>query len=768
LDAQLQGQRSAIVAAAAIFLCAATSDADAPARFTARLADHTRIDGELLSDWHKPELAPRLDGQPLMDSNRPAMWLLNRRLAPSVLPPAFVEMHSGDCLPGVAIDYHSAGPSDVVQTGDYWIVRPTAHLHPPRPIESPRIRVIAGFVRRIVWQLRSTSGYEPSTVLLRDGRRLSFRTIRIREGEIALLQAEGIRRLSFGELAELHMPAVDYWSSAILELAILTPGHQSRLVQFETDDGLIATGSFERFAAFAWGSERVSDQWSHGVQPAWSLDLLWVPHARIRVCRSFAPNQIPLTRIPVTEQRQMSESAAVFWPARRDRNVRGGPLRSSDLDFGWGFGVHARSRLTFPLPPEPSRFRCDFALDRIAQGSGCVRARVAIGTGAFRTLHESPPRTGSDAVSAIGPIPLPAGETLMLEVDPAHAERPVGADPFAVRDLANWLDPILELDASAWKRRTEEQTPRQFRAWDGWTVRAEGQVQWPSRMRESHVTFGSFVRCVEVRDRPLVLSRQAKLVPGRNFLVIAVSRTGDRENKSSITLHADGQDLAEREIPYRDSWQAEVAPLVFPLTDSAAGDATTVELEIRQAATSSLVPVFWEGIMITDQLPMIRCLFEDDGPLRRRDNQRLSVLVEEPHYTGVRAIAVPADGGCAWRLDPPLAIRERPRWGEFRFLRFVVRKDGGGRLGMELSHAESATRPARYDAGLGEPVAPGSKRVWDRALNDQWAVITRDVYADFGELDVEEIVLGAADGQAAYVDHVYAARSGNDFQYLPE
>jgi len=736
-------------------------------RFAARLADGTRLEGNELSDWHKPELSPRLDGQPLMEPNRPAVWLLDRRLTPAAVAPAFVEMVSGDCLPGVAMGYHPADESSMVAQRDHWMVRPEVSLHPPRPVESPRLRVVADFVRRVVWQRRGVDVYEPGTVFLRDGRNIVFRTARIRDGEVLLLQPEGIRRVSFAEIAELHLPEADFWQRTLEELALLCPDVQARLIQIETDDGLILTSSFDQFAAFAWGSEKISDQWSHGVQPAWSLDLLWVPHARIRARRIFAANRMPLTRIPVTAGRPGSEALADLWSARRNRNVRGGPLRCGGLDFGWGFGVHARSRLVFPLPPEPSRLLCEFGLDRIAQGGGCVRARILTGVGTLRTLYESPPRVGTDAVVGIGPVSLPASEPLYLEVDPAHAGRPGGADPFSIRDLADWLDPVLEFDAAVWAARIRQLVPRQVPAWNGWAVDCDGELTWPSRMRESHVDFGSFVRCVDVRKQPLRLSREVNLQPGRNFLLAAVSRVGPRDVKPTLQVHVNEQMLTEREIPYRDSWHVEVAPLVFELPLTSADTSTSAKLEIRQSATESSVPVFWDGILVTPQLPMIRTVLEDQGTLAAIDGGVPGKLVDSPCYAGAAALAVAPPGGCRLILETPMAIRERPQWGQFRFLRFAFRKSGGGRVCLELDHAESATRPARYDAGLGEPSLPMAKRVYDRTLPDEWIVITRDLYADFGNLDVQELIFRAPDGEAVWFDHVYAARSGGDFQYLP-
>jgi hypothetical protein len=162
----------------------------------------------------------------------------------------------------------------------------------------------------------------------------------------------------------------------------------------------------------------------------------------------------------------------------------------------------------------------------------------------------------------------------------------------------------------------------------------------------------------------------------------------------------DGEVLDEREIPYRDNWQTEVAPLIFPLRRSRSTDSPQADLEIRQAPTPGSVPVFWEGILVTSRLPMIQTLFEDDAPLRTVEGKP-AVLTAAPRYTGAAAIAMPPESVCAWRLERPVAIRERPQWGEFRFLRFAVRKSGGGRIGLELQHAETpiAASPLRSRFG---------------------------------------------------------------------
>ncbi len=77
-----------------------------------------------------------------------------------------------------------------------------------------------------------------------------------------------------------------------------------------------------------------------------------------------------------------------------------------------------------------------------------------------------------------------------------------------------------------------------------------------------------------------------------------------------------------------------------------------------------------------------------------------------------------------------------------------------------------------WDAGgvrspRGGPVYP-AKSVWQLELPPEWIVMTRDVYADFGDLDVTGIVLHVPDGERALFDHIYFGRTAEDFKLLPD
>ena len=85
---------------------------------------------------------------------------------------------------------------------------------------------------------------------------------------------------------------------------------------------------------------------------------------------------------------------------------------------------------------------------------------------------------------------------------------------------------------------------------------------------------------------------------------------------------------------------------------------------------------------------------------------------------------------------------------------------------MELNHEQDTERPAVYDAGLGPPVHPLARRVRAQRLADEWTVVTRDIYADFGALNIRSLTIWAPDGQHLLIDHIYLARTIDDFRYL--
>ena len=88
---------------------------------------------------------------------------------------------------------------------------------------------------------------------------------------------------------------------------------------------------------------------------------------------------------------------------------------------------------------------------------------------------------------------------------------------------------------------------------------------------------------------------------------------------------------------------------------------------------------------------------------------------------------------------------------------------------MQLAHdgkfGPTDGKPAkfRYHAG---PTAQcyGASLAVDTKLPSEWTVVTRDLFADFGEFTLTGIGLSPLDGQFGYFDHIYLGTSPADFE----
>lgn len=752
--------------------------ADPPPRYSAMLANGQRLQGNALTEWHDANAKPRLEGQPLLDAGNPLRWLYDRSLRAGEQPAALVEMHSGDRLPGQVVEYRSGEESAFDPLPPHLLVRPTIELSPPAKMATDTLRIALPMVRRIVWQ-RRTDSYQPGTVFYRDGRSLPFRAVRFRGDQLHLLVEGGSRFVPWNEIAELHLPAPDsVWQAYFDELAALCNTVDTRLMQVETVDGLVATTSLDRLKPRSEGRE--PEKWYHGVQPAWCLDTLWVPQRDIIYRRSFKPTEVPLSRILPSE---VVSKAVLGGSSRRpqtNRSALGGPLRTAQADFGWGYGVQAHSELTFPLPPGVKSFRSLVALDRAAGKGGCIRARIFANQASGQPLWESPFLVGNATVADTGVLTLqgPAAgqKSLVLQIDAAHAGRPAGADPLEIRDHADWLDPLLELDPAMLKEEFARRLPTQFAAWKDWNVRlaptsaAEPQIEWFTVRDERLPQPGAWRRAVATRSAAIVLSREAAIGPRDRWLVVAAFRPqGSKGTEPKLEVRIDNTPVAEFAVPEQPANRDDVRPLVVPLDGYQRPQTATAQIEIRQlVASADSAPVEWRAVQLVEQLPGLTRVFDEpaDVALMQQGSGQGSGFDDDRHY-GQQSTRLASGGTTRWKFAETIAVREQPKWGESRMLRFAVRKRGGGRVSLELETSPPRPEPIRYDLGSGEPTLGKATRVHGD-MPDSWLVITRDVFGDFGPLDVSGITLHCPDGEQALVDHVYFGRTQQDFDLIPQ
>lgn len=148
-------------------------------------------------------------------------------------------------------------------------------------------------------------------------------------------------------------------------------------------------------------------------------------------------------------------------------------------------------------------------------------------------------------------------------------------------------------------------------------------------------------------------------------------------------------------------------------------------------------------------------------------------LWAETVYSGTHAIKVTPDQ----RFNPMLPglgvrIRRNPGPGEYRYLRFAWLKRGGERICLQLNHdgqwGPTPNNPGkfRYDAGPAFGESYGAAIRLSIMLPDEFVVVTRDLYADFGEFTLTGLALSPIDGAYALFDHIYLARSPRDLELV--
>jgi len=168
-------------------------------------------------------------------------------------------------------------------------------------------------------------------------------------------------------------------------------------------------------------------------------------------------------------------------------------------------------------------------------------------------------------------------------------------------------------------------------------------------------------------------------------------------------------------------------------------------------------------------------LFEDESAILTSlsNGNGTATLTSEDRYSGDSSVQVTPD----LRSNPGLAnvgvrIRANPGPGEYRYVQFAWKKQGGAHICMQLAH-DGAFGPTteggpsfRYDASAEEAASYGSAVRVGRKLPDGWVLVTRDLVADFGEFTMTGLALCPMDGEFGLFDHIYLGSSPRDFELV--
>lgn len=224
-------------------------------------------------------------------------------------------------------------------------------------------------------------------------------------------------------------------------------------------------------------------------------------------------------------------------------------------------------------------------------------------------------------------------------------------------------------------------------------------------------------------------------------------------------------------------------PLAFPY-GTAAGDLPDVKL-VATSLTDAKDPksilrapeVAVAVKVVPGERPPVEkpfAIFEDQAEFAANLNQGggQATLASDEKYSGAVSVKVTPDQ----RFNPALPglgvkIREKPAPGEYRYLRFAWKKQGGQAICLQLNHdgqwGPVGDRPAkfRYHAGPAGEVFGGSVGV-DANLPAAFTVVTRDLFADFGEFTLSGIALSPVDGEYALFDHLYLGTTPEDLDLV--
>jgi len=107
-------------------------------------------------------------------------------------------------------------------------------------------------------------------------------------------------------------------------------------------------------------------------------------------------------------------------------------------------------------------------------------------------------------------------------------------------------------------------------------------------------------------------------------------------------------------------------------------------------------------------------------------------------------------------------IAEHPKSGEFRYLRLAWKADGCA--GLMIQFHDEKDWHLRYTAGSNQH-GWASKFVADKAPG-AWALVTCDLYKDFGDRTLTGMALTVFGGTAGYFDHIYLGRTVDDLDRI--
>jgi hypothetical protein len=176
----------------------------------------------------------------------------------------------------------------------------------------------------------------------------------------------------------------------------------------------------------------------------------------------------------------------------------------------------------------------------------------------------------------------------------AHDGRPTGADPYDVRDLVDWLEPVVSLDPAQLAAAVQRRMPRTIAAWQGWHVDDAEAVPLVVANAVDPVASAEtagYLRHVIRPGAELAVDREWQVMPDQRYLSIVISRPPG-VTPSRLEVRVDGFSVAVGDVPEARPGH-QPPPLLLPL-DRFVGRTIVVELVHLPKDEKSLVD--WHAI----------------------------------------------------------------------------------------------------------------------------------------------------------------------------
>ena len=572
---------------------------DSPAKFEAVWPDGTRKLASTIDDWIDDGRKAAIAGRKLFAGVDLVRTLRNSAIPYRPVEGPLIEFVQGDVLPGEVI---GRSPHADVTTDAVLLVRPGRSVDLPGAEPRETIRIQSEWIRRLVWTRAVREDYRPGTAFRRDGSTLAFQRIRFQPDGLHLLTENKVVSFGWDELAELHLPAGDWWSLHARELAVLSPDLQSPLVRINAAAGMRLTTSLARFQLWSRSPRPTLKDTFHIVQPAWCADVLCVGRSDVRQYAVSPPLEVPLSSIEPSHSEHHPAMSRLLSHWTRDGNATGGPLISGGHEFGWGIGICGGHELEYPLPSAATRLTTGIGLDRTAGLGGCIRGRVVwiSGAGAAalpQVLRETEILVGTGSNPAPFSVDFPTRTgtpRFRLVSDPVFDGAPSGADCLDIRDFCNWLEPRLDLQREAWTASVTAAIPGSYPSLAGWKLDGALGRDWrPATLWDATTRpYPSFHREWVLPGFPLSLKRTI-VVPktGPARWNVQVRRTSRTAAACRLEVFVNQRPIAR--LPLAEiGIDGQIQPLTIDLAGFAGRE---MQIELRLVPLAGETRIVWDG-----------------------------------------------------------------------------------------------------------------------------------------------------------------------------